>query len=716
MWYPCGMVQTKGNRFAFIGFSIMLAVGAGWSSNVNAQTVSTAPCWRCQWPSGTTDVTIALDWPSFISGAITGDATCNGNMNYTQVELEGLLQRGIDTWNREAGASVRMRYVGLAASNPSARVVVNAICTAGNYTGRVWEVNDPQICGTGPLTCSVHADCNGISGGAGGVCTGGVCVRACASNSTCHAGSICVGGQCAVNDNDTILEINFKQAGFNYDGPWSATAVTDANAQLTHELGHVLGLAHPHDCDVDQAGAACPGGSCTAPYTCVTGTCQYLSNDCTTAGFGDSAVGGSSYSGASPGEPNERRHLWTWDTISIRHTSALAAPYAGRFRSRGGACNTTNVPLTSSVLNGRAAGYGVSTARTIDVEASVDSASPRTWSAGTSNNDTSNAAPAVAWGYGNYTGATHVPSWCTGIQANCDQFVVAFAATTSGGSWLGSTLYTRVANSSQWGGTGLGGAAPGSARTNIRPALAYGNPAGASAHLWVMIHQAADDGRILYQQTSDDGVAWTNPAALTDGSDNFSTSVPPALTYSSFSGQYVLLWADRSTDLMHIAWLDRPDNGATWNGNVTAATQFRSQNGLSLACDDASPGNCLFSFNNDLTSGSGPAQTVWAWRRAAIAWSGSAYATTGNAFNNSEQSRNEMGLAYSPSTGGFIFGLPRGVWSVNHELHSRDRATVDPSGSVSSNNGTTGEETSDGVSAAYNALSSEFYFFYLSNP
>jgi len=95
-------------------------------ATAEAQTVSTPPCWRCQWPSGTTEVTIALDWPSFEDVAL--DADCDEEMNYTHTELEGLLQRGIDTWNRESGSAVRMKYAGLSANNASARVNVVAIC------------------------------------------------------------------------------------------------------------------------------------------------------------------------------------------------------------------------------------------------------------------------------------------------------------------------------------------------------------------------------------------------------------------------------------------------------------------------------------------------------------------------------------------------------------------------------------------------------------
>ena len=85
---------------------MMCALGAAPQS-ASAQVVSTAPCWLCQWQTGTTVVAISPEYPSITSATITDDARRDANR--TQVESEGLFWRGIDTWNREAGAAVRMK-------------------------------------------------------------------------------------------------------------------------------------------------------------------------------------------------------------------------------------------------------------------------------------------------------------------------------------------------------------------------------------------------------------------------------------------------------------------------------------------------------------------------------------------------------------------------------------------------------------------------------
>ncbi len=642
-------------------------------------------------------------------------------MKYTEVELEGLIQRAIDTWNRETGSAVRMVYVGLSTPNPTARVNVRAVCNSGlDKTHVVTELGDPRICGFGWTPCTgtgAQPECDSIYGAANlGVCSSGKCRRnvACSSNSQCFSDTTCVESECQTKDNDTLLDVNFGASNFTYDGSWSNASATDGQAGLTHEFGHVLGLAHSNQCDVATVTAipCTSNANCTSPYTCVSSFCSYAGSGCS-GPFGDSVVGSTTNS-LGLAFPNNTRHMWTWDTIAIRHSSALAAPYGGRFRIRltgGGSCDEAGAPRTATVLNGRPAGYGVSTARQIDAERSYASTSPRTWWPAATNYDTSNAAPAAAWGYGDYTGTSTVPSWCSNGDPDCPQFVVAFAATSSGGNSLGSTLYTRVAEGYVWGGAGLGGAAPGSARTNIKPAIAYGDPA--SDHLWVMVHQAADNSRVLWQQTSDDGVSWTSPGLLTDGTNNFSTHHAPALAYSANAGQFVLLWSDRVTDFLRIAWSDRPDLGTTWDGNVVAtSSDFRAQSGLAVACDPGSS-DCLLAFNNDYTSGS---QTVWAWRRANIRWSGGAFSFTGFSYHNSgEQSRNENGVAYSSGTADFLFAVPRGLSSVNHRLDSRDLTSVTASTSLS-NSATTGELTSDGVSAATKGDSNEFLLFYLSNP
>ena len=705
-------------------FSRRLLTLACWTlataANVaSAQSVTVPPCWRCQWPVGTTELTVALDWESFESVDAGSDAGCATRMRFTEVELEGLIQRGVDTWNRETGSSVRMVYVGPSTTPPTARVNIVAICTTQNFTGLVSEQGDPRICGFGWTPCTgtgAQPECDLIYGGAGiGTCVEGRCRRnsACSSNSQCAGGTSCVEGECQTQDHDTILELNFGAANFNYDGPWASGSTNDAQEMLTHELGHVLGLAHANQCDVSSVSLLqCTSNAhCSPPYTCSLGTCRYAGTGCS-GPFGDSVVGNRANTlGLS--EPNSNRHLWAWDTISIRHSSALGAPYAGRFRPRliTGTCDDAGAPRTFTVLNARPGGYGVTTARRIDAKRSSAASNPRLWWPSVTNYDTSNAAPVAAWGFGDYTGTSTVPSWCSSGAPNCPQFVVAFAATTSGGNSLGSSLYTRVASGYGWGGAGLGGPAPGGARTNIKPALAYGDPA--SDHLWVMVHQAADDSRVLWQQTSDDGVAWTTPGLLTDGTANFSTHHAPALAYSANAGQFVLLWADRTTDLLRMAWSDRPDLSTTWDGTVvTIKGLFRAQSGLAVACDPAS-NDCLIAFNTDYTSGD---QTVWAWRRANIRWSAGAFAITGTTYTYSgEQARNELGLTYSSSTADFLFAIPRGTSSINHRIDSRDLTSVTASTTVS-NASTTGEYTSDGVSAATNDSSNEIVLFYLANP
>ena len=580
--------------------------------------VAPPPCFICQWPSGKSVIDVRLDWASFntalnnpcnvLAGSLPPDSSAAA-LRYTQAEMEDLVQRAIETWNREASPTARLVYGGISAVAGDVRVQgrCNWLDTDGDgnnnaTSGQVSNPSDNWECGS--------------------------------------AGTV-------------TLTVNIEQ-DIPYDGPRSSANRTDAQAMLTHEFGHVLGLAHPHRCDIagpaatplgrgcclgalTPCGAGCPVGQvcsngscvpsgacppvvCGTGVTCVAGACVADTRppDACNAPlgdyFGDSAVGAAQATPGGPGEPNQRRHLWTWEVNALRHSNAALG---ARFRSRGACvptppnttcCNATDTPLVSAnrvdfgTWDGAptyGAGYQIATDREVKARTSIHDTNLRVWSATSDNNDTSNATPAVAWGYGNYSGQTAKPSWCSSWSA-CPQFAVAFASTaTNAANFYGSRIYTRVtADGVQWGGSGLGGQAPGNAATNVRPALAYGQVAG--IHLWLMVHVAVDNSRRLFQQWSPDGVHWSSPVALQVAVADVVTHVSPALGFSPVLGRFVLAWADRVTNTLNTATLARPDLGQAWAGANSFAAHV-PQYGISVACS-GNASECSLVYLTDYTA------------------------------------------------------------------------------------------------------------------
>jgi len=551
-----------------------------------------------------------LDWATFTSAA------CAAANPFTQNELQNLLVRAMETWNTESGSAVTLQFMGTSSTNGPVRVTAACI---GNFAGRVVMANQNQY------------QCD----------TGGTM--------------------------QFQLQLNQLQAS-GYDGNYSNTARNDAQAMITHELGHVLGLTHPHWCDFANG-------------------CCALSDRCEVAGnFFDSTML-STLTQASTlalGEPNDRRHLWAWDVQALRHTDSTT--WTGRFRPRAGAgcvptptippnpncCNATDTLLTNSVAPFRPAGYGVSTSRSVELRNSPRVSSPRAWSSAVASIDTALAVPGATFGYADYSDTGDVtPSWCPSGSTFCPQHLVALASTSVGGSVLGSRVYTRVTDTNTWGGAGTGGPVSGTptARTNHRPAVAYGFTGG--QNVWLMVHVAADNTRRLYQQISDDGVHWSNPALLVDQNGvTVSSPSAPSAAFSASTGRFVLVWPDRVTNLLHSMTTTSPQTSNQWLNHATTAT-VRAQLGVEIACDSGSA-NCLLLFQDDVVSGT--SSTWWYFRNGATITGGGALSPAGTNVALSS-SVGTLGAAWG---GSFVNGyVAAGLYS---QLWSLDRATATSAG------------------------------------
>jgi len=381
-------------------------------------------------------------------------------------------------------------------------------------------------------------------------------------------------------------DLNF--AGL-YQQSWAATAPLAGAAPHTleglmvHELGHTLGLDHPHECDT------------------VTNCCIGVGNPrppdaCGVAGNWKDSVLLSNNANLTPGAttigfPNIRTRLWSWEY------NAMRSDVNGVFRARSTCAANCCVGLPATNRNG----YNITSDRRLRGFKSTIAPAGQTWSVVSLQPESSNADPAVEWGRADYSdNPGDAPSWCSGVLNSCPQFMVAWSGTD--GNYR---LYTRATNGTVWGA----GAATqaGSAMSNVGPSLAYGNPAG--AHTWLLAHRGKATDRQIYVQWSDDGVTWTAPSTVPDGAGGaLRSNVPPAVAFAPGAGRFVLVYsraaaAANASDQIAVALTNFPF-ASTWGtpvlttGNAAGGHPLKGQTGLDVACENG-VANCLITYKND---------------------------------------------------------------------------------------------------------------------
>ena len=542
---------------------MLVAVGAAvvLPRAVAAQTPP--PCWVCKWPAvgSTTWLNVWVDWPSF-----SGPACLNGTGNpfpLSQTEFEHVLKRAIESWNAQAG-TIQFKFRGY--SQTAGAIQIKGACLNNAQAQVAWSLPNSTNCDD------------------------------------------------PANPVDATLLI---QRDFNYQQAWSEVVppVVPAGGVnppppypqilglLIHELGHVAGLDHPHECALPPNPSL--GGGC-----CLNGGAVLPPDACRIPGnFKDSVMLSDNQNltpgATSVGFPNLREHLWNWEY------NALRSDPGGRFRARAtcvvpsidpatglpypDCCNPIDIPVTATP------GYTRSTLRTVRFATSPLSAVGQVWTR-SSSTETSYADPALAWGYADYTdNPGDAPAWCAGTLANCPQFLAAWAGTDGN-----FRIYTRAHDGVAFGA--LSARQAGTAQSNYGPAIAWGNPGGVST--WLVANRGKSSDRRICTQWSDDGVTWSAAQALGDGAGGFvTTHTSPAVSFSPLAGRFVLVYSAASNAVPNSDQLASAVTlvpfASTWStpvvtvGNAAGGHPLKAQAGVDVACEDDQL-NCLVSFKNDL--------------------------------------------------------------------------------------------------------------------